>query len=73
MYIGELKYSTEIDGNITNTLTVPAGETIVTIKISNLNPVDTYYKLLYLNNSNLTVEYFDSAYDLDDSNYSKYI
>lgn len=68
MYIGELKYSIEIDGNITNTLTVPAGETIVTIKISNLNPVDTYYKLLYLNNSNLTVEYFDSAYDLDDSN-----
>lgn len=43
MYIGELKYSIKIDGNITNTLTVPAGETIVTIKISNLNPVDTYY------------------------------
>ncbi len=68
MYIGELKYSIEIDGTTTNTLTVPAGETIIDVKVNNLNPVDTYYKLLYLNNSNLTVEYFSSAYELDDSN-----
>ena len=68
MYIGELKYSIEIDGNSTNTLTVPTGETIIDVKVNNLNPVDTYYKLLYLKNSNLTVEYFSSSYDLDDSN-----
>ena len=68
MYIGALKYSIEIDESITNTLTIPTGETIIDVKVNNLNPVDTYYKLLYLNNSNLTVEYFDSAYELDDSN-----
>ena len=68
MYIGALKYSIEIDESSTNTLSVPTGETIIDVKINNLNPVDTYYKLLYLKNSNLTVEYFDTAYDLDDSN-----
>ena len=68
MYIGELKYSIEIDGSTTNTLSVPTGETIIDVKVNNQNPVDTYYKLLYLNNSNLKVKYFESAYDLDDSN-----
>ena len=68
MYIGALKYSIEIDGSSTNTLSVPTGETIIDVKVNNLNPVDTYYKLLYLKNSNLIVEYFSSAYDLDNSN-----
>ena len=68
MYIGALKYSIEIDGNSTNTLTIPTGETIIDVKVNNQNTVDTYYKLLYLNNSNLKVKYFESAYDLDDSN-----
>ena len=68
MYIGALKYSIEINESSTNTLSVPTGETIIDVKINNLNPVDTYYKLLYLKNSNLIVEYFSSAYDLDNSN-----
>ena len=68
MYIGELKYSMEIDGSTTNTLTVPTGETIVDVKVNNLNPVDTYYKLLYLKNTNIIVKYYVSASDLDDSN-----
>ena len=68
MYIGALKYSIEIDGNSTNTLSVPTGETIIDVKVSNLNPVDTYYKLLYLKNSNLTVKYFGLASELDNSN-----
>ena len=68
MYIGELKYSIEIDGNSTNTLTIPTGETIIDVKVNNLNPVDTYYKLLYLKNSNLTVEYFGLTSELDNSN-----
>ena len=68
MYIGELKYSIEIDETTTNTLTVPTGETIVDVKVNNLNPVDTYYKLLYLKNTNITVKYYESASDLDDSN-----
>ena len=42
MCIGELKYSMEIDETTTNTLTVPTGETIVNVKVNNLNPVDTY-------------------------------
>ena len=56
MYIGELKYSMEIDGNRVNNISVPSGETIVDVKVNNLNPVDTYYKLLYLKNTNITVK-----------------
>ena len=72
MYIGELKYSIEIDGSSTNTLTVPTGETIVDVKVNNLNPVDTYYKLLYLKNSNLTVKYYETTKDTNGNvtNYS---
>ena len=66
MYIGELKYSIELNGSSTNTLTVPTGETIIDIKVNNLNPVDTYYKLLYLNNSNLEIKYFSETKDTDD-------
>ena len=66
MYIGELKYSMEIDGSSTNTLTVPTGETIVDVKVNNLNPVDTYYKLLYLKNANITVKYYESTKDTYD-------
>ncbi len=73
MYIGALKYSIEIDGNSTNTLTIPTGETIIDVKVNNQNPVDTYYKLLYLKNSNLTVEYYETTKDTDDvvTTYSK--
>ena len=66
MYIGELKYSIEIDGTTNNTLTVPAGETIIDVKVNNLNPVDTYYKLLYLNNSNLEIKCFSETKDTDE-------
>ena len=73
MYIGELKYSIEIDGTTTNTLSVPAGETIIDIKVNNQNPVDTYYKLLYLKNSNITIKYYESTKDTDEviTTYSK--
>ena len=66
MYIGELKYSIELNGSSTNTLTVPTGETIVDVKVNNLNPVDTYYKLLYLKNTNITVKYYESTKDTED-------
>ena len=66
MYIGELKYSIEINGSTTNTLTVPTGETIIDIKVNNLNPVDTYYKLLYLKNTNITIKYYESTKDTYD-------
>ena len=66
MYIEELKYSIELNGSSTNTLTVPTGETIVDVKVNNLNPVDTYYKLLYLKNTNITVKYYESTKDTDD-------
>ena len=67
MYIGTLKYSMTIDGSTTNTLSVPSGETIVNVSITNENPIDTYYKLIYQNNSNVTIKYYQ-AYDLDNSN-----
>jgi len=66
MYIGELKYSIEIDGSTTNTLSVPTGETIIDVKVNNQNPVDTYYKLLYLKNTNITVKYYESTKDTND-------
>ena len=61
MYIGELKYTLSIDGTSTNTLTVPVGETIVDIDLTNLNEIKTYYKLLYLNNSNISISYFNQT------------
>ena len=66
MYIGTLKYSIEINGSTTNTLSVPTGETIIDVKVNNQNPVDTYYKLLYLKNTNITVKYYESTKDTND-------
>ncbi len=67
MYIGELKYSIEIDGNSTNTLTVPAGETIVDIDITNLNEIKTYFKLLYLKNDNVKISYYRETEDISNN------
>ena len=72
MYIGELKYSIEIDGNSTNTLTVPAGETIVDVNVTNQNGVDTYFKLLYLENDNVTISYYDETKNTSEV-YTKYL
>ena len=72
MYIGTLKYSMTIDGSTTNTLSVPAGETIVDVTITNENPIDTYYKLIYQNNSNVSIKYYETTKDTNDNvtNYS---
>ena len=72
MYVGTLKYSMTIDGSTTNTLSVPAGETIVDVTITNENPIDTYYKLIYQNNSNVSIKYYESTKDTNDNvtNYS---
>ena len=67
MYIGTLKYSMSIDGTNTNTLSVPNGETIVDVTINNENLIDTYYKLIYENNSNVTIKYYE-GYKLDNLN-----
>ena len=67
MYIGTLKYSMTIDGTTKNTLSVPTGETIVDITITNENPIDTYYKLIYQNNSNITIKYYESTKDTNDN------
>ncbi len=66
MYIGSLKYSISIDSNETNTLTVEPGVTVIDVDVNNLNPVDTYYKLLYLNDSNLEIKYFSETKDTDE-------
>ena len=72
MYVGELKYSMTIEGNSTNTLSVPAGETIVDINVTNQNEINTYFKLLYLKNSNLTISYYDETKDTGEV-YTKYL
>ena len=67
MYIGELKYSMTINGSVKNKITLYKNDKLVfDIKISNLNSVDTYYKLLYLNNANVTIKYYKSTKDTDD-------
>ena len=72
MYIGTLKYSMTIDGTTKNTLSVPSGETIIDVAITNENPIDTYYKLIYQNNSNVSIKYYESTKDTNDkvTNYS---
>ena len=72
MYIGELKYSMTIEGNSTNTLSVPAGETIIDINVTNQNGVDTYFKLLYLKNDNVTISYYDETKNTGEV-YTKYL
>ena len=72
MYIGTLKYSMTIDGTTANILAVPVGETIIDVTITNENPIDTYYKLIYQNNSNVSIKYYESTKDTNDNvtNYS---
>ena len=72
MYIGTLKYSMTIDGTTKNTLSVPSGETIIDVTITNENPIDTYYKLIYQNNSNVSIKYYESTKDTNGNvtNYS---
>ena len=72
MYIGTLKYSMTIDGTTANILAVPSGKTIVDVTITNENPIDTYYKLIYQNNSNISIKYYESTKDTNDNvtNYS---
>ena len=72
MYIGTLKYSMTIDGTTANILAVPSGKTIIDVTITNENPIDTYYKLIYQNNSNITIKYYESIKDTNDNvtNYS---
>ena len=72
MYIGTLKYSMIIDGTTANILAVPSGKTIIDVTITNENPIDTYYKLIYQNNSNITIKYYESIKDTNDNvtNYS---
>ena len=72
MYVGELKYSMTIEGKSTNTLSVPSGETIVDIKITNQNEINTYFKLLYLKNSNVTISYYDETKNTSEV-YTKYL
>ena len=66
MYIGELKYTMTIDGKSTNILIVPAGETIVDINLTNQNEIKTYYKLLYSNNNNISISYYDQTKNTND-------
>ena len=72
MYIGTLKYSMIIDGTTANILAVPSGKTIIDVTITNENPIDTYYKLIYQNNSNVSIKYYESTKDTNDNvtNYS---
>ncbi len=67
MYIGELEYVIEINNVVTNSIVVPPGETIIDISIANINDINTYYKLVYDNNENITINYFDKIIDTNEN------
>lgn len=64
MYIGSLLYSIKINGNSSSSIVVSPGESEYTIKISSLNSVSSYYKLVYNENSNIKVEYSEESINL---------
>ncbi|MBQ4262624.1 MAG: hypothetical protein IJB83_00065 [Bacilli bacterium] len=57
MYIGSLMYSIKIDGVATSTVSVPSGSSEYTIEVTSLNTVDSFYKLVYEKNDNISVLY----------------
>ena len=66
MYVGRLKYSMTIDGSTKRTLTIEPEKTIIVdVNVTNENPIDTYYKLVYKNNTNLSVTYYESTQDTE--------
>ncbi len=62
MYMGELEYSILIDNKEENTITVePNSQKYIDLGIIDDNKVNSYYKLLYENNKNVTIEYLESV------------
>ncbi|MBQ4262612.1 MAG: hypothetical protein IJB83_00005, partial [Bacilli bacterium] len=57
MYIGSLMYSIKIDENATSIVQAEPGDNDYIIEITNLSTVDSHYKLIYANNSNIEVLY----------------
>ena len=72
MYVGELKYSININGENTNTLSVTSGTMVANITITSMDDIETYYKLLYSQNSNIIIKYFSQTKDTSENitNYS---
>lgn len=66
MYIGELSYTININGNNTNFVSIPNGTSDITLLISSKNEINTKYKLGYIidnNNSNYSIYYYnDTSY-----------
>ena len=66
MYVGRLKYSMTINGSTKRSLTIEPEKTIIVdVNVTNENPIDTYYKLVYKNNTNLSVTYYESTQDTE--------
>lgn len=57
MYMDEISYPITIDGVSSNSITVPKGETTVTMILSGNEDIDSFYKLAYLTDSNISVGY----------------
>ena len=68
MYIGTLKYSMTIDESTKRSLTIEPEKTIIVdVNVTNENPIDTYYKLVYKNNTNISVTYYESTQDTEEN------
>ena len=57
MYIGSLLYTLKIDGQSTSKIKVPSGTSDYIVEIISLNTVDTYYKLVYKTDENISIKY----------------
>lgn len=76
MYMDEISYPITIDGVSSNSVTVPKGETTVTMILSGNEDIDSFYKLAYLTDSNISVGYqniYSVPYGSISSNESKTI
>ena len=57
MYIGSLMYSIKINGEPTFSVNVPSGKTEYTIEITSLNNIDSFYKLIYRGDNDISISY----------------
>ena len=66
MYINKLKYSITINGSKIKAFTIgPEDVAIIEVSITSQNPIESYYKLVYKNNSNISVKYYESTQDTE--------
>ncbi len=63
MHIDKLNYSIKINNTNTNEITVSPGNSLIELEIESLNKINTFYKLFYLENTNLNLYIYENNTD----------